>query len=476
MAYLRTAFLSKSEEDLIHEKSIECLEDVGIRVDSESVLELLEREGASVDHENNLAKIPAKMVDQALETAPKEITLCGRDPKHDLEMPTKIYPYATTNGLAPFVNDYETGEYRFSTRKDIASFTRLGDALDSIDFLWTSLSATDVPPVSHGPHTLWATMQNTSKHVQGVTVQTAEAARIQIELAALVAGGREELKKRPIISMVVCPIAPLSFEQQAIESQVEFARAGVPVVGLAMPSGGMSAPITVAGMMLTANAENLASLVITQAAAPGAPHIFRSESSPMNLVDGSFNYGAPEFAQISCGMAQMTRRYRMPSFNGDFSGFRLGDGERETLSASFITYCACSDDADIVAGLGAIDDAKGVCFKQLLIDAYTWECCREYLKPVDISEERLGLDVLRDVGPRGSFLAHRHTRKYLRGELIQWDKDKSELLAMEKHEQMKKAGELVSEILKGHRVTPLGESIVRKGDGIIEAYEQKHAE
>jgi trimethylamine--corrinoid protein Co-methyltransferase len=476
MAYLKTVLLSKEEEDLIHDKSIECLQDVGIRVDSESVLELLEKEGASVDYENYLAKIPAKMVDRALETAPKEFTLCGRDPKHDLEFPTKSYPYTTTNGLAPFVNDYETGEYRLSTRKDLASFTRLGDALDSIDFLWTSLSPTDVPPVAEGPHTLWATMQNTSKHVQCVTVQSAEAARIQIELAALIAGGKEELKKRPIFSMVVCPIAPLSFEKRAIESQVELARAGVPIVGLAMPSGGMSAPVTVAGMMLTANAENLASLVITQAAAPGAPHIFRTESSPMNMVDGGFNYDAPEFGLISCGAAQMTRRYNLPSFNGDFTGFQIAGDQRETMFSRFIVYCACSAHVDIVAGLGGIDDAKGVCFKQLLVDAYTWECCREYLKPVDITEEKLGLDALRDIGPRGTFLTHRHTRKYLRKELIRVDEEKSEFLAMEKEEQREKAGELVTKILEEHKVTPLDESIVRKGDEIIEAYEQKYAE
>ena len=146
MAHLKTVLLSKSEEDLIHDKSIECLQDVGIRVDSESVLELLEKEGASVDYENYLAKIPVKMVNQALESAPKEFSLCGRNPEHDLEFPTKSYPYTTTNGLAPFVNDYETGEYRLSTRKDLASFTRLGDAIDSIDFLWTSVSPTDVPP------------------------------------------------------------------------------------------------------------------------------------------------------------------------------------------------------------------------------------------------------------------------------------------------------------------------------------------
>jgi trimethylamine--corrinoid protein Co-methyltransferase len=476
MACLKSVFLSQSEEDLIHDKSIECLQDVGIRVDSESVLELLEKEGASVDYENYLAKIPVKMVNRALESAPKEFTLCGRNPEHDLEFPTKSYPYTTTNGLAPFVNDYETGEYRYSTTKDLASFTKLGDAIDSIDFLWTSLSPTDVSPLAEGPRVLWATMQSTTKHVQGVTVQSAEASRIQIELAALLAGGKEELKKRPIASMVVCPIAPLSFEKRAIESQVEFARAGLPVVGLAMPSGGLSAPVTVAGMILTANAECLASLVITQAAAPGAPHIFRTESSPMNMVDGSFNYDAPEFGLIFSGAGQMTRRYNLPSFNGDFTGFQLGGDQRETLVGRFTTFCAAAAHTDIVAGLGGIDDAKGVCFKQLLVDAYTWECCREYLKPVDITEEKLGLDALRDVGPRGNFLTHRHTRKYLRKELIQLDADKCEFLAMQREEQAEKAGELVTEILKEHKVMPLDESIVRKGDEIIEAYERKHAE
>jgi trimethylamine--corrinoid protein Co-methyltransferase len=319
-------------------------------------------------------------------------------------------------------------------------------------------------------------MQNTSKHVQCVTVQSAEAAKIQIELAALVAGGKEELKKRPIFSMIVCPIAPLSFEERAIESQVEFARAGVPVVGLAMPSGGMSAPVTVAGMILTANAENLASLVITQTAAPGAPHIFRTESSPMHMVDGSFDYDAAEFALNFCGAAQMTKRYGLPSFNGDFSGFQLAGDQRETMFARFITYCACSSQVDIVAGLGGIDDAKGVCYKQLLVDAYTWECCRNFLKPVDFSEEKLGLDALRDIGPRGNFLTHKHTRKYLRKELIRLDEDKRKFLEMEKEKQDEKAAELVAKIMKEHKVTPLGESIVRSGDEIIEAYEQKYAE
>lgn len=475
MAYIKTTFLTKSEEDFIHAKSIECLKEVGVRVDSESVLEMLEKKGASVDYENFIAKIPEKIIDESLESAPKEFTLCGRNPKHDLKIPTKSYPFATTNGLAVFVNDYETGEYRNSTRKDIARFTKLGDAIDSVDFLWTSLTANDVPSFVQGPHTLWATMQNTTKHVQGVAVQMAEDAKIQIELAALLAGGKEELKKRPIISMIICPITPLSFEKGAVESHVEFARAGVPIVSHPMPCGGLSAPITVAGMMLTANAENLASLVITQAAAEGAPHIFRSESTPMNMVNGNFDYGAPEFGITACGIAQMARRYNVPSCDGDFAGFAVASDQRETLFESFALYCACSGHTDIVCGMGAIDEAKGVCYKQLLIDAYTWECCRELLKPIDITEEKIGLDALKEIGPRGTFLTHPHTLKYLRNELITWDDEKYEFLTMEKEEQMKKAEELVDSTLKEHQGTPVDESIVQKGNDIIKAFEKKYA-
>jgi trimethylamine--corrinoid protein Co-methyltransferase len=475
MAYLKTVLLSKAEEDLIHDKSVECLRDVGVRVDSESVLELLEKNGASVDYENYRARISEKMVDAALEAAPKKVTLYARDPANDLELPVSSYPYSVTNGTAVFVLDNNTGEYRHSTARDVADVQKLADGLDGVDFLWPTLSATDKPAHSQTLYEIWISLENSSKHYQGDALHGAHNAQAQIELAALVVGGREALKKRPIISMIVCPLAPLSFERGAIESQVEFARAGVPIVSLSMSIGGLSTPITVAGMMLSANAENLASLVITQAAETGAPHIYGSDSSPMDLMTGGINYGAPEFGILSCGMAQMARRYGLPSMTGGFSGFSLAGDARERMSDYLSTCFSSASPTDLTGGLGSIDDAKGICFKQLLIDAYTWECCREYLKPIEITEERLGLDAIKEVGPRGNFLTHPHTLEYLRNELIFWDEQKYELLAMERQEQVEKARELVNQILAEHQVRPLDASIVRRGYEIIEAYERKYA-
>jgi len=195
----------------------------------------------------------------------------------------------------------------------------------------------------------------------------------------------------------------------------------------------------------------------------------------MNMRTGGFNYDAPEFGLLYCGMSQMSRRSDLPSSTGGFNGFGVAGDRRETPFGAFAHFLGSSCRSDIVNCLGGIDDAKGICFKQLLIDAYAWECCRKYLRTIEITEEKLALDVMKQVGPRGTFLTHRHTAKQHRKELISWDKQMYDLLTMERDEQREQARELVNKILEEHQVTPLDESIVRKGYGIIEAYEQKYA-
>jgi trimethylamine:corrinoid methyltransferase-like protein len=125
--------------------------------------------------------------------------------------------------------------------------------------------------------------------------------------------------------------------------------------------------------------------------------------------------------------------------------------------------------------MGSIDDAKGVCFKQLLLDAYAWEFSREFLKPVDILEHAIGLDVMKDVGHTGTFLAHRHTAKNMRKALIMWDKEKLALLSMERNALIREAGNIVRRILAEHQVLPMDENVVRKGYEIISAYEERYA-
>jgi trimethylamine--corrinoid protein Co-methyltransferase len=471
MAKVKTIFLNQQELDLVHDQSLKSLKEIGIKILSKPVLEILEKNRISVDYKTMVAKIPEKMVNQALESVPKEFTLCGRDPKRDLKVPTKTYPWITTSGLAVFVNDYEAGEYRDSTRKDIAAFTRLGDAVDSVDFLWTALTANDVTPLAHGPHELWVTMQNTTKHVQGVTAQSAEDAKAQIELAALFAGGKEELKKRPLFSVIACPIAPLTYEEGSIEAQVELAKAGIPVASMSMSVGGVSAPVTVAGMLVNANTENLGSIVISQMAAPGAPHIYCSESAPMDMATGSINYHSVDKSFLSIGLGQMANRYRLPALVADGGWGKKIKGGISGVMTPVTQLTGIMGGSDLVTGLGSVDSAKGISFEQLIIDSYMWDCCKNYLRDVEISEEKIGLDAVKEVGHGHDFLTHPHTLRYLRGELTFWEREKLDLLEMDEREMPARANRIVKSILDKHQVELLAHDLIEKGDAIIARYE-----
>jgi len=471
MARIKTEFLNQQEIDLIHDQSILCLWEIGIKVHSTPVLEILEENGANVDFDEMIARIPETVVNRALESVKKEFSLCARNPNRDLKIPTESTPWMTTSGLAVFVNDYETGKYRDSTRKDIAAFTRLGDAVDSLDYLWTALTAKDVTPLAHGPHELWVTLQNTTKHVQGVTAQSAEDARVQIELAALIAGGREELRKRPLFSVIACPIAPLTYEEGSIEAQVELAKAGIPVASMSMSIGGISAPLTVAGMLTNINTENLGSIVISQMAAPGAPHIYCSESTPMNLITGSMDYSAVEKSFVSIGSRQMADRYNLPSLVADAGWGRDVEGGIENVMSPVTQLVGILGGSDLVTGLGAVDSAKGISFEQFIIDSYMWDCSKNYLHVAEISAEKIGLDAVAEVGHGNHFLTHPHTIKHLRGELTSWDREKVELLNMDKKEMPAEAHKIVKGILDKHQVEPLADDVVEKGDAIIEKYE-----
>jgi len=471
MAKARTVFLEEHEMDLIHAQSMESLQDIGIKVHSRPVLNMLEKNGARVDYTAMVARIPEKMVNDALASVEKEFSLCARDSQRDLPVPTATFPWMTTSGLAVFFNDYEAGKYRDSTRQDIAAFTRLGDAVDSIDFLWTALTATDVPPLAHGPHELWVTMQNTTKHVQGVTVQSAEDAKVQIELAALIAGGKEELRARPLFSVIACPLAPLTYEQGSIEAQVELAKAGIPVASMSMSMGGASAPLTVAGILVNANTENLGSLVISQMAAPGAPHIYCSESAPMDMMTGSMNYNAVEKSFLSIGLKQMAEKYSLPTLVADGGWGDEIEGGVSGLMTPVTQLVGIMGGSDIVTGMGSVDSAKGISLEQCVVDCYMWDLSKTYLDEVEISKEKIGLDVVREVGHGNHFLAHPHTIKNLRGELAYWDHEKLDLLSMDKEELPAAANRIVRDLLDEHRVEPIADDLIEKGDAIIKKYE-----
>ena len=474
MAVLHTTFLERGEENLIHEQSLKSLRDIGVLIHSASVLQMLQDAGADVDAKTEVAKIPESMVKEALKKAPKRIRYAARDPKRDFEIPTKRWPFTASNGLAVHIADLETGKDHPSTRADLASFSRLADALDPIDSLWTSPTATDVPEVSHGLHELWVTLQNTTKHVESITVAGAEDARAQIALAALVAGGPEALRKRPLMSVVACPTAPLAYNQVAVEAQVEFARAGVPVLGMSMSLAGASSPVTIAGTIANINTENLASLAINEVAAPGSPYIYTSDSTPVDMRTGFIDYTAPETPMISAAAAQMARRYSLPCMTSGWGaavGTEMGLPAFSELASILIAAMAGTD---LSAGMGGLDHAKGGSYEMMILDAAMWEDLRSLMRDMPTTEETVALDVVKAVGQGNTFLRHPHTLRNFKRELYFRDRQALAWQATLSSRMIPEARGVAKKILKDHTVRPLDKDAQKEGDALIQAYEKLH--
>jgi len=469
MAVARLRLMDKKEEDLIHELSLKVLREIGVLIRSPSVLKMLKQAGAAIDEKNMIAKLSESMVNDALEKAPKEILCAARNPKYDMKLPVQNWPYTATTGLAVYMKDLDTGKTRETTRKDLADFSKLADALHQVDYFWPCVTAGDVPQQVHTIHELWTSLQYQTKHIEGDSVNAVDA-RKQIELASMVVGGEKELRKRPIFSVVSCPIAPLSFEKGSIEGQIEFAKAGIPISSLSMSLSGGSAPVTMAGTLVNANTENLASLVVTQVAAPGAPHIYGSNSTPIDMNTGNIDYEAIEQPIISAGLGQMANRYRLPCQISDWGVDGDDLGVMKTFSELTSTTLTSLCGSDLSQGMGSWGTAKGAALEQVVIDAYAWENYKLFMNKFTISEETAAVKVMKEVGQGGTFLTNPHTLKNFRKELhfrnmknINWEATMSNKMVPE-------AREIAKRLLKEHKVETIDKDIVKKGDELIKNY------
>jgi trimethylamine--corrinoid protein Co-methyltransferase len=474
MAVARVKFLDKAEEEIVHTTSLDWLEKIGVAVKSQEVLAMLEQAGASVDRDKGVARIHEGMVKDAVAKAPKSIPLGARDPRHEKVIPVETWPLMTTTGLAVYTYDLESGEKRPTTNHDLANFSRLADAMDAVDIVWTSVTAGDAPQQALALHSLWTTIRNCTKHIHVIpTPKGGEEAKRLVDLGALVAGGHEQLKKKPLFSVISCPIAPLEFEKSSIEGQVEYSRAGIPVVCMSMSLSGMSSPVTMCGTLVNINTENLASLVISQTAAPGAPFVYSSESSPIDMTTGIMDYSSANLPLISSGAAQMAKRYGLPSQVGTWGIETKVPGIQSSFSELLSVFLSAMSGSDMVAGAGSCDFAKGAALEQMIIDSYLWEECRREMSPFDISEASAATEVVKAVGHGNTFLRHVHTLRNFKKEILFRDPSKRKWQATMSTAMTPDAKEIAKRRLAEHKVPDLDADTIAKGEAVVEAHMRK---
>ena len=408
---VRVEFHSKESLDRLQKATLDVLEKVGVKFPSDKAIDILGEHGAHIDRATQIVKFPPDLVMKAMASAPRSFVFGARDPSCDLLLDGRR-TYSCTDGSGVEVVDWETRQRHVSTKRDLAAISRLVDYLPGLSFWWPTVSAGD-----HGKtaqlHELDAGWNNTVKHLQGMVMGEREA-RYAVEMATVVAGGGEELRRRPVLSDLIGTISPLLQDKAGIEAALVFAEAGVPICFVTMPTMGTTAPATDAGAYIVGSAEMVSATVLVQLAFPGAPvqhAMFETKADPRNgrVMTAPLNDHSPFMGTA------LAHHWGVPSMGGfggtDAEAAADWQGAVEMTQALVL---AAFDGCETMTGFGLRNVYTLFWPEGMLLDEDLYERVAWRLRDIAIDEEALALDVIGAVGPGGHYLGQAHTRAHMR--------------------------------------------------------------
>ncbi|MFW6135343.1 MAG: trimethylamine methyltransferase family protein [Chloroflexota bacterium] len=460
-----TSRLPDSTTDLIHEKSVEILSEVGFCVPEPNALARLEAAGFPADRQSQMVRITLELLDQALSTLPRDFVLYDRAGCE----PAPFGRRSSFMGAGTPVNvlDLSTGKRRSATRQDVCDLVTLQDDLPEVDIVRPTVTATDQGECSDLVE-IAELLRGTDKPVVH-RVLSAERVDDAVQMLAAVAGGEDAFRNRPNFATLYCPISPGYFTPQNIRCMLRWAKYGVPITLLSMAMGGASAPATLLGELVVINTDILAWMVALQILHPGVPLLYGSVSAVLDMRTGLLPLGAPERGMINSGAAAMARHYGIPSMCGGLSS----DAKRLDAQAGFEKAVTAVplllEGADIIYGIGAIDAGATISYTQMVLDDELAAGLRRMMDGISLHDLDEEVDLIKANTPRGNFLKEKHTRRTFREHWL------PTILSRDTYEAWEAKGESIEQrcrrkaedILEHHEPAPLPADVEAELERIV---------
>lgn len=389
----------------LHQAALDILDGTGVVVAHPVALELLKAAGARV--EGQRVRIPSRMVEAALASAPKSIDIYDRLGRVVMRLGGRNSYFGTGSDL-PSTIDPDTGEHRRSGKQDVARIARLCDGLENIDFCMSMAIASDASPVTSYVHQFDGMVRSTAKPLV-FTADSATDMQDIFDLGAAVVGGAEELTARPRYVLYNEPISPLYHTPNGVDKLLFAAKHNIPMIYIGSPMAGATGPVTLSGCIAQASAESLSGLVIHQLGARGAPFVYGADASIFEMRSMTYAYGAPELQIMDVAFADLAHHYGLPLFCiGGASDSKTLDAQAGAEMAFSLVFSALNG-CNLIHDVGYLE--SGLCSSNesvVLVDELIGYVKR-ILAAYQITPDDLALDVIDAVGPRGSFLEHEHT-------------------------------------------------------------------
>ncbi len=399
--------LSEKQIERIHEAALRVLAEVGVEVGESSVRDLLVRKGAKA--EGSRVRFGRRVVETALESAPSRFSLHARGSHASLELGAGEV-YLGTGGAAIRVLDSEQEKFRESTLQDLAELAWLVENLDNIHFFLRPVIARDIPDEELDENTLFACLANTQKHVT-MAASSPESVDRLVHMAALIAGGEEEFKARPFLSLTCSwMVSPLRVDAGVTNVLQRAVEQGIPVMLSSAPMAGSTAPASLAGLLTQVHAEELSGVVLSQAIRSGAPVLYGPVPAAASFRTMAYLGGAVESGLMNAAAVQLAHYVGLPIYSdAGLTEAKGADVQAGMEKATNVILVALAGGDYVHHAAGMLDSMLGVSFEQYVVDNDVCGMALRAREGIRVDEETVAEELIGKVGPGGNFLAQRHT-------------------------------------------------------------------
>jgi trimethylamine--corrinoid protein Co-methyltransferase len=443
------------------------MERTGMRFYAQEAVDRFKKAGAGVS-DGNLVRIPHRLVEWALSTAPKEIAIYDRDG----ELALLLGGYRTYFGVGSdclHIYDLATGQRRKALLRDVVEGVRLADALPNLDFVMSMFLPSDVPQDRYERHQMSVMLQESTKPIVFVGVEASSSA-FAIDMAAAVAGCLGSLQRRPFVINYVNVVSAFRHNEQSVRRLLYAAERNIPTIYAPSRARGTMAPMTVAGALALGNAGQLAGLVLSQLTREGSPFL-RSKpgGDGMDMRSMVSLYAAPDGGPFGWDLAH---HHGLPTFGTAGAADAKVFDAQAAAEAALTLFDEMLNGANLVHDIGYLDCAMTGSLELVALCDEIIGWLRRYFRPLDINEDTLALDLIHEVGPDGHFVETDHTLRHVREDWIpslfdrrnyqRWSADGATTFEQ-------RANRKVKDVLASHCAPSLPTGIVERLQRIVEA-------
>ncbi len=411
--------LSPDEIEQIHVKSLELLEEIGVKVETEDARNLLKENGAIIEENGgHFVKFPEELVIEQLKKVPDSFSLWGPDGSFRLDIDTKSTKFATVGTPVKIFDPTVKKGVRKSILEDTIKQIRIVDSLENIHCSHVDVWPNDVPFTELHWHTMYAWGKHSFKPY-GLGCYGKTASEDMMNIASIIVGGDEELTRRPRLISFFNPTSPLMLTKIMLNGLFVFAEHNQPIIIAPAASAGSTAPVTFAGLLLQSNMEILSSITLTQLINPETPVFYSTMNSIMDPPTGNVAWGSIETGLISAAHAQLARFYNIPSRGPgcvtESKCFDIQNGAERLMTL----FCSAKAGINYITCAGTYESSLSEALELLVIDDELCSMVKRGLEGIKVNENTLAIDQIKKVADtRKAYLMLRHTAKNTRKQIF----------------------------------------------------------